>query len=116
MKKYVLFLLLLCFCPIFFAGCGGNTEAFSSYDIKIVLDTIEDVLKVPVEAVIYNSGVYSVFVYDEDEETVTKRTVTKGSLDDSSYEIVDGLKEGEMVVKSPDPNMEDGTKIAKKNG
>lgn len=38
MKKYVLFLLLLCFCPIFFAGCGGNTEAFSSYDIKIVLD------------------------------------------------------------------------------
>lgn len=84
-------------------------------DIKIVLDTIEGVLKVPVEAVIYNSGIYSVFVYDEDEETVTKRTVTKGSLDDKSYEIVEGLKEGEMVVKSPDPNMEDGTRIAKKN-
>lgn len=85
-------------------------------DIKIVLDTIENVLKVPVEAVIYNSGVYSVFVYDEEEETATKRTVTKGSLDDTSYEITDGLEEGEMVVKSPDPNMEDGTKIAKKNG
>lgn len=83
-------------------------------DIKVVLDTIENVLKVPVEAVIYNSGVYSVFVYDEDEETVTKRTVTKGSLDDTSYEIVKGLEEGEMVVKSPDPNMEDGTKIARK--
>ena len=84
-------------------------------DIKVVLDTIEDVLKVPVEAVIYNSGVYSVFVYDEEEGTATKRIVTKGSLDDTSYEIVEGLKEGEMVVKSPDPNMEDGTRIAKKN-
>ena len=83
-------------------------------DIKIILDTIENVLKVPVEAVIYNSGVYSVFVYDSEEETATKRTVTKGSLDDTCYEIVDGLEEGEMVVKSPDPNMEDGTKIARK--
>ena len=85
-------------------------------DIKIVLDTFEDVLKVPVESVIYNSGVYSVFVFDEEEQTVTKRTITKGSLDDSGYEIVDGLTKGEMVVRSPDPNMEDGTKIARKNG
>lgn len=85
-------------------------------DIKIILETFEDVLKVPVESVVYNSGTYSVFVYDEEEGTVTKRTVTKGSLDDISYEIVDGLVEGEMVVKSPDPNMEDGTKIARKNG
>ena len=83
-------------------------------DIKIILDTIENVLKVPVEAVVYDSGVYSVFVYDSDDETASKRTVTKGLLDDTSYEIVDGLKEGEMVVKSPDPNMEDGTKVVRK--
>ena len=84
-------------------------------DIKVVLDTIEGVLKVPVESVIYNSGTYSVFVYDEEEQTVSKRTITKGSLDDTSYEVVEGLKEGEQVVKSPDPNMEDGTKIGVKN-
>ncbi len=81
-------------------------------DIKIILDTIDNVLKVPVESVIYNSGTYSVFVYDEEEGTVEKRTITKGSLDDTSYEVVDGIKEGEIVVKSPDPNMTDGTKIA----
>ena len=83
-------------------------------DIKIVLDTLDDVLKVPVEAVVYNNGTYSVFVYDKEEETVTKRTIVKGSLDESSYEIVEGLVEGEIVVKSPDPKMEDGTKIAEK--
>ncbi len=83
-------------------------------DIKVVLDEIDNVLKIPVESVIYNSGTYSVFVYDEEDETVSKRVITKGSLDDTSYEIVEGLVEGEKVVKSPDPNMEDGTKIAKK--
>lgn len=83
-------------------------------DIKIKLSTIDDVLKVPVECVMYDNGKYSVFVYDSEEGTVVRRIITKGTLDDTSYEILDGLQKGEMVVKSPDPNMEDGTKIAEK--
>lgn len=84
-------------------------------DIKIVLDTLENVLTVPVESVIYDSGVYSVFVLDEKEGTVTKRKITKGLLDDANYEVILGLSEGEIVVKSPDPNMEDGTAVKMKN-
>ncbi len=84
-------------------------------DIKIKLETVNDVLKVPVESVIYNNGKYFVFVYDESEGTATKREVTKGTLDDTSYEIVSGLAEGEKVIKSPDPNTEDGTKVQPKN-
>ena len=84
-------------------------------DIRIILGTIENTLTVPVESVVYNSGTYSVYVYNEKDETVTKRAVTKGLLDDTHYEILEGLSEGEMVVKSPDPNMEDGTVIKKKN-
>lgn len=83
-------------------------------DIKIKLNTVDNVLKVPVESVIYKSGEYSVFVLDESESKVFKRVITKGSLDDTSYEIIEGLSEGEKVVKSPDPNMEDGTKIQEK--
>ena len=83
-------------------------------DIKIQLQTVENVLKVPVESVVYNNGNYFVFVFDEAEGTATKRTVQKGTLDDTSYEIVSGLKEGEMVIKSPDPNMEDGTRVQNK--
>lgn len=83
-------------------------------DIKIKLDTVDNVLKVPVESVIYNNGNYFVFVYDEKTGTVTKRNVAKGTLDDTSYEIVSGLVAGEKVVKSPDPNMEDGTRVQSK--
>lgn len=84
-------------------------------DIKIILGTLENVLTVPVESVIYNSGVYSVFVYNEEEGTASKRKITKGLLDDVNYEVILGLTEGEIVVKSPDPNMEDGTAIKGKN-
>ncbi len=83
-------------------------------DIKIELSTTDNVLKIPVECVMYDSGVYSVFVFDNAEGTVSRRVIEKGTLDDTSYEIVNGLKEGEQVVKSPDPNMTDGTKVAKK--
>ena len=84
-------------------------------DIKIILGVIEDTLIVPVESVVYNSGVYSVFVYNEKDGTITKRAITKGLLDDTNYEVLEGLSEGEKVVKSPDPNMEDGTVIKEKN-
>ena len=83
-------------------------------DIKIKLSTVENVLKVPVECVMYENGKYNVFVYDSEEGVAIKREITKGTLDDTSYQIVDGLAENEMVLKSPDPKMEDGTKVKEK--
>lgn len=83
-------------------------------DIKINLQTIDNVIKIPVECVVYNNGKYYVYTYNADEQTVTKRDVVLGALDDTSYEIIEGLSEGESVVKSPDPNMEDGTRIRQK--
>ena len=83
-------------------------------DIKIKLATVENVLKVPVECVLYENGKYFVFVFDAEEGVAVKREITKGTLDDTSYQIVDGLAENEMVLKSPDPKMEDGTKIKEK--
>ncbi len=83
-------------------------------DIKIKLSTVENVLKVPVESVIYNNGNYFVFVFDKETGTASKRNIEKGTLDDTSYEINSGLVEGEMVIKSPDPNMEEGTRVQNK--
>ncbi len=83
-------------------------------DIKIKLATVENVLKVPVECVLYENGKYSVFVFDAEESIAVKREITKGTLDDTSYQIIDGLAENEMVLKSPDPKMEDGIKVKEK--
>ncbi len=83
-------------------------------DIKITLSTTEDVLKVPVESVVYDSENYFVFVYNEAEGTATKRNIEKGTLDDTSYEIISGLQKGEIVLNSPDPKTEDGTRVQPK--
>ena len=83
-------------------------------DIKIKLATVENVLKVPVECVLYENGKYSVFVFDAEESVAVRREITKGTLDDTSYQIVDGLAENEIVLKSPDPKMEDGVKVKEK--
>lgn len=83
-------------------------------DVKIKLNTVENVLKVPVESVVYNNGKYFVFVYDENEGTASRREIIKGTLDDVSYEVTGGLTEGEKVIKSPDPNTVDGTRVAEK--
>lgn len=83
-------------------------------DIKIKLATVENVLKVPVECVLYENGKYSVFVFDAEESVAVRREITKGTLDDTSYQIIDGLQENEIILKSPDPKMEDGVKVKEK--
>lgn len=83
-------------------------------DIKIKLATVENVLKVPVECVLYENGKYFVFVFDAEEGIAVKREITKGTLDDTSYQIIDGLQENEIILKSPDPKMEDGINVKEK--
>ncbi len=83
-------------------------------DIKIELNKLEDVLTMPVETVVYDKGEYYVYLFDDESSTVSRKKITVGILDDVNYEITSGLNIGDKVVKSPDPAMEDGTKIAEK--
>ncbi len=83
-------------------------------DVKIALEEVNDVLKVPVEAVLYDNGSYYVYIFNEKEGTVKRQAITHGILDDTHYQIVSGINEGDTVIKSPDPAMEDGTKVEQK--
>lgn len=83
-------------------------------DVRISLETVNDILKVPVEAVLYDNGSYYVFVYDSKNGTAKKQNITHGILDDTHYQIVSGVNEGDLVIKSPDPAMADGTKVEQK--
>lgn len=83
-------------------------------DVRIALEEVDDVLKVPVEAVLYDSGSYYVYVYDSKNGVAKKQTISHGILDDTYYQITSGVSEGDVVIKSPDPAMEDGTKVEQK--
>ena len=50
-----------------------------------------------------------VYVYDEEEGTVTKTAITTGATSDTSYEIKSGLSVGQKIVTTPQTNYEEDT-------
>jgi len=84
------------------------------FDVNISIDveTADNAVLVPIGSLQYDSenSVY-VFVYDSKEKTVTRTEIVTGLFDGVNYEILSGLEEGEVIVKSPYASMKDGDKI-----
>jgi HlyD family secretion protein len=64
--------------------------------VRILLDSHEHVLAVPVRAVRRSQG--RQFVWCKQGQTLERRWVTTGIKDDAYWEIVDGLHDGDAVV------------------
>lgn len=90
-----------------------DEDVIIGFDVDISIDTekLENVLVLPVEAVTTEDGENYVFVYNAEEGTVEKRAVTLGLASDKSYQVLDGLSEGDQVVLNPKAALLDGDKI-----
>lgn len=84
-------------------------------DVKIDTEKLEDVVRIPVEAVTSSEGENCVFVYDPEEKTVSKRTVELGIGSDTYYEVTSGVSLGEQIILNPKTALQDGDKIAVKS-
>lgn len=77
-----------------------------SADVEIILDTHEDTLMIPSEAVQDGNTVYR---FDETEQRVSRVTFTPGLSNWVVTEVVSGLEEGAQVVINVDhPDLADG--------
>jgi HlyD family secretion protein len=70
-----------------------------SADVEVVLDTRENVLRIPTQALIEGKRV---LVLDEAADVLRQREITAGVSNWEFTEIVKGLAEGELVVLSVD--------------
>ncbi len=70
-----------------------------SADVEIILETRENVLRIPSEALLEDQRV---LVFDPDNDTLQSRKVETGLSNWKLTEITKGLKEGERVVLSVD--------------
>lgn len=70
-----------------------------SADVEIIIDTRNNVLHIPTEALLENQRV---LVFDADSETLQSRNVETGLSNWKQTEITSGLKEGEQIVLSVD--------------
>lgn len=83
-------------------------------DLSAALETKKNVTLVPVESIQYdNENGYYVFVYNEEEKIINRKTVVVGLFDGSSYEVLEGLSKGDKIVRAP-VAMEDGQSVVPK--
>ena len=80
----------------------GNTEALRpgfTAEVEIIVADLQDVIAVPVAAVIEQQGEYLAAVRQGDR--IERRLVTLGESNDKLVEILAGLDEGETLVLNP---------------
>ncbi len=84
-------------------------------DISIETEEKSNCVTVPVESITYDDKNAYVFVYDPQEKIIKQTVVKTGILDGTYYEILSGVKQGDIIVKTPVSTMLDGDKIVAHN-
>lgn len=90
---------------------GPAEELKPGYDMEIKLITNEsnDTLIIPENSVFKLDG--KIFVFVEVNGRAELREVTTGLKSGRQIEVLSGLSEGELVIESPDPKLEEGARI-----
>lgn len=78
-------------------------------DVRIITKSKKDILKVPLSSVFDYKGKDHVFAVVEGKAVL--RAVKKGIQDEDFVEILEGLKEGELVLSEPDINTKEGMRV-----
>lgn len=77
-----------------------------SADAEIILQTQQNILRIPTEAILQGDQVY---VYLPDDEILQKRTIKTGISNWQVTQVISGLKAGDLIVTSVDrKGVEDG--------
>ena len=96
-------------CTITIPDTDDNIVA--GFDANVQIETGEylGVTVVPNESIkLEKTGSY-VYVYNEEDSTVTKTQIETGAVSDTSYEVKSGLKVGDKIVAAPASDYEEDT-------
>lgn len=90
-----------------------NDALIIGFDVKLSIKTneIKNILTIPIEAVQVDSGKQYVYIYNKNTQTVSKKNVDLGISSDTAYEVKSGLKQGDLIIKNPPKDLENGVKV-----
>ena len=86
-----------------------NIIAGFEANVEIKTGSYSDVPVVPIESIILEKEGTYVYVYNEEEGTVTKTKIETGATSDTAYEIVSGISIGDKIVSTPASDYEEET-------
>ncbi len=81
------------------------------FEANVVISTGEylGVVTVPTGSIVLDKTGTYVYLYNEDDKTVTKTAITTGAMSDSAYQVTDGLKAGDKIVAAPSSTYKEDT-------
>lgn len=92
-------------------GAAALLKPGMSADVEIVVGTRQDTLSVPAQAILGRGGEKHVYILEQGRARL--RPVRVGETTWGAAEILEGVREGELVVSTPDaPGLADGVRIA----
>ncbi len=96
-------------CVITIPDADENITAGFDADVEIETGEYLGVVVVPIESIkLEKTGSY-VYIYNEDDKTVTKTLIETGAASDSEYEVKSGLKVGDKIVSAPSTEYKEDT-------
>ena len=109
-------LFTMLFCTIFLSGCGkDDTSDKTTFivgfdaDVEIGVGDYQGIITVPIESIVLEKTGTYVYLYNEEEGTVSKTLIETGAVSDSVYEVKSGLKTGDKIVATPSSEYEEDT-------
>lgn len=81
------------------------------FEANVVVSTGEylGVVTVPTGSIVLDKTGTYVYLYNEEDKTVTKTAITTGAMSDSAYQVTDGLKAGDKIVAAPSSTYKEDT-------
>jgi multidrug efflux system membrane fusion protein len=92
---------------------NNDSKLFPSQfvNLRLVLNTIQDAVVVPVTALRHGANGDFVYVLNAKDKTVSQRAVTRGQATVDKVQIATGLKVGEQVITEGADRLRDGAKV-----
>ena len=70
-------------------------------DVTISVGNHENIVVIPIESLVLEKTGSYVWVYNEEESTISKVQIETGATSDTQYEVTDGLQAGDQIVSAP---------------
>jgi multidrug efflux system membrane fusion protein len=94
-----------------FANTDSKLFPSQFVNLRLVLNTIENAVVVPVTALRHGAKGDFVYVLNAKDKTVSQRPVTRGQATVDKVQIATGLKVGEQVITEGADRLRDGAKV-----
>lgn len=96
-------------CIVSIPNADENITVGFDADVEIATGEYLGITVVPIESIVLEKTGSYVYLYNEEEKTVTKTLIETGAVSDSSYEVTSGLNDGDQIIAAPASDYEEDT-------